>query len=93
MKKEELKKLREWCVTTAAAVNALSAVKKMAPESIELIMEYPSDKEVHVFSGIEKISEALDQPIHSVARRGGSEKRVTYDGVTFFCLDFTQRDN
>lgn len=89
MKKEELERLRCWCVNTAAAINILSSVKKEAPESIELIREYPSDKEVHVFSGIEKISVALDQPIHSVARRGGSEKRVTYDGVTFFSLDFT----
>lgn len=88
MKKEELEQLRCWCANTAAAINILSSVKKEAPESIELIREYPADKEVHVFSGIEKISEALGQPIHSVARSEFSEKRVTYDGVTFFTVDF-----
>ncbi len=88
MEKEELKKLKDWCVATAAAVNALSAVKKMAPESIQLIKESPANKEVHIYSGIEKISMALSQQIHSVRRSESLEKRVTYDGVTFFQIEF-----
>lgn len=91
MEKEELKKLKEWCIAAAAATNTLSAVKKMAPESITLISEFPADKEVHVFSGIEKISEVLNQPIHSVERRESLEKRVTYGEVTFFQVELYVR--
>ena len=87
MKKEELKKLKEWCDAAVAAVNTLSAVKKMVPESIVLISEFPTDKEVHVFSDIEKISEALNQPICFETKRGFSEKRVTYGEITFFQIE------
>lgn len=66
MEKEELKKLKEWCEAAAAAVNTLSAVKKMAPESIVLISEFPTDKEVHVFSDIEKISEASGKKLDKI---------------------------
>lgn len=92
MEKEELKKLKEWCEVAAAAVNTLSAVKKMAPESIVLISEFPTDKEVHVFSDIEKISEALNQPICFETRRGFSEKRVAYGEVTFFQIENHEKE-
>ena len=60
MEKEELKKLKEWCEAAAAAVNTLSAVKKMAPESIVLISEFPTDKEVHVFSDRYVLRQGVD---------------------------------
>ena len=84
MKKEELNRLRHWCVGASILVNVLSITKKMAPESVEIIHEQPADKSVHVYEGIEKIAAALKLPIHFVAKNTFLEKRVTYDGVIFF---------
>ncbi len=88
MKKEEVKKLREWCVGMEALINLISTHKKRVPESVELIKEYPADRAVHIFSGIEKISTALKRPIHFVADQNFLEKRVTYNGVTFYQIVF-----
>lgn len=88
MKKEELKKVKEWCIGMETLVNLISTHKKRVPESVELIKEYPVDKAVHIYSGIEKISAALKQPIHFAVEQNFLEKRVTYNGVTFYQIIF-----
>ena len=88
MEKEELKLLRDWCVGTAAAVNALSAVKKMVPESIVLITEQPADKKVQIYIGTEKLAAALKEPMHFEFGPDDYRKMVSYNGVTFFQVGF-----
>lgn len=88
MEKEELKKLKEWCIGMETLVNLISIHKKRVPESVELIKEYPADKAVHIYLGIEKISAVLKQPIHFAVEQNFLEKRVTYNGVTFYQIIF-----
>lgn len=88
MEKEELKKLKDWCLGMETLINLISTHKKTVPESVELIKEYPADKAVHIYSGIEKIAAVLKQPIHFVVEQNFLEKRVTYNGVTFYQIIF-----
>lgn len=88
MEKEELKKLKEWCVKTQILINVLSDTKKNVPESVELITELPANKSVHVYAGIEKIAAALKEPMHFKFNANSFEKTVFYNGVTFFQVGF-----
>ena len=87
MKKEELKRIKVWCDCMACGIRQISALKRAAPEEFELVGEFPIDREVQVYSGIENIAEALNQPIYFVTRREYSEKRVDYGEVTFFQIE------
>ena len=83
-----MKKLKDWCLGMETLINLISTHKKTVPESVELIKEYPADKAVHIYSGIEKIAAVLKQPIHFVVEQNFLEKRVTYNGVTFYQIIF-----
>ena len=88
MEKEELKKLNNWCIRTAAVINFLFDTKKEVPESVQLITERPTDKSVHVYAGIEKIAAALKEPMHFKFDATSFKKTVSYNGVTFFQVGF-----
>lgn len=88
MEKEELKKLKDWCLGMETLINLISTQKMVAPESVELITERPTDKSVHVYAGIEKIAAALKEPMHFKFNANSFEKVVSYNGVTFFQVGF-----
>lgn len=84
MKKEEQKKIKNWCEYMAFLVKLTSDLKKNVPKGIEIINERPADKEVHVYEGIEKIASALKAVIHIETNDQFCEKTVYYKGTTFF---------
>lgn len=91
----DLKKIAEWCYRQAELINSLCEIRDF-PDEVKFTYGREEDlRRVHIYTGIEKISSALNLPITIIPCTiiNAYERQVVCNGIIFYELTVCGEDN